>query len=531
MITEFEYVIVGSGAGGSTLAYRLADTGRISVLVLEDGGPDNDPLHQVPLAHFVTEADERYARRYITEPVSGTGQTETWIRGRVAGGSTTINAMMYSRGQQPDFDRLAAHVGSGHWDWRHALAAYRAMEDHDLGESGTRGTGGPFGVSVPAADDEVSGRMFAAGKSLGLRHADDLNDRDDERIGCTPAMIKNGVRSSAASAFLRPALQAGVTLETGVRVDRVLLENGRAVGVAGISSTGSTVEYRARAEVIIACGTIESPLLLERSGIGKPDHLRRLGIPVQAESPNVGERMIEHRMTLVQAGLTRPLGTGADIARRLKQGVAVGEDAGKPSGLLARSGYDFTFHLKSDPGEERPDLVGHAAGFVIDPAAPGFTLAETPGLLLAMYQVRPETAGSVHASGREPPAPPVISPRYIETETDQRVTGQALLRLRELLRAEPLAEVIKGEDFPGAVVPSSAEAAVAYARSSGGSAFHAVGSCAMGPDDEDVLDAGLRVRGVEGLRVADASALPFQLSANSTAPVMALAWLAADLLN
>lgn len=534
MPADFDYIIVGSGAGGSTMAYRLATTGRNSVLVLEYGDQDTDPLHRVPLAHFATEADERYAYHYATEPAAGAGRGETWIRGRVVGGSTTINAMMYSRGQRADFDHLAAHAGSGHWSWDNVLAAYRAMEDHELGASAARGTGGPFGVSVPAAGDELADLVFGAGKTLGLRQAEDINDSDDERIGHTPAMIRGGVRSSAASAFLRPALRAGVTLETGVRAERVLLAGDgarrRAVAVAG-SRGGTAIEYRARKEVIVACGTVETPLLLERSGIGQPSQLRRLGIATEVESPSVGERVIEQRMTLVQVHFTRPLGAGADLARQLARGITPPQASAAPSGVLARSGYDFTFYVKSDLGLPRPDLVGHLASFAVDPAAAGFVPAGTPGMLLGMYQLRPETAGSVHLSGAGPSAPPVIRPRYIETDADRRAAGQALARLREFLGAAPLAEVIEGEDFPGAAVPSDAEAALAYVRRSGGSAYHAVGSCALGPDDGDVLDRDLRVRGVAGLRVVDASALPFQMSANPTAPVMALAWLAADLLD
>lgn len=525
--TEYDYIIVGSGAGGSTLAYRLASSGRARVLVLEYGAQDTDPLHQVPLAHFVTETDERYTYRYATGPVAGTDTTETWVRGRVVGGSTTVNGMIYSRGQRADFDRVAAYTGSGHWGWENVLAAYRAMEDHGLGASDSRGTGGLFGVRAGGLDGELGERVFAAAKSLGWRRAADTNDGDDERIGYTPTATRGGVRNSAATAFLRPALRAGVTLETGVRAERVLLSGGRAVGVAA-SRNGTAVEYRARREVIVACGTVESPLLLERSGIGQPALLRRLGIPLAVESPNVGEHVHEHHMTMLQARFTRALGAGPDLAAELA-GITAGDPLarGGDRGLRGRAGYDFVFYVKSEPGLPRPDLVGHAAAFTIDPAA-GAAPVAAPGLLLAMYQLRPETAGSVHSSGT---AEPDISPRYLETETDQRAAGATLRRMRELLGAAPLAEVIAGEDFPGEAAPSTAEAALAYSRYHGAPGLHAVGSCAMGPSADAVLDPDLRVRGVEGLRVVDASALPFQVSANSAAPVMALAWLAADLLG
>lgn len=528
--TDFDYIIIGSGAGGSTLAYRLARSGRASVLVLEYGGADSDPLHQVPLAHFLTEADERYTYRYATEPPTGNQAGETWVRGRVAGGSTTVNGMIYSRGQQADFDHVAARTGSARWGWDSILRAYRAMEDHELGASGSRGAGGPFGVRASGPDGELADLVFGAAKPLGWRQAPDTNDGDDERIGITPTATKGGLRGSAGLAFLRPALRAGVTLETGVRAEQVLLSGGRATGVVAVRG-GTAVEYRARREVVLACGTVESPLLLERSGIGQPALLRSLGIPVAVESPYVGERVTDHHMTLLQARFTRPLGDGPRLAAELAS-IAAEPPSGAPARLgpgnmpRGRAGYDFICYAKSDPVLPRPDLVGHVAGFTIDPAA-GAVPTSVPGLLMAMYQLRPETAGSIHSSAAA--WTPVIRSRFLETETDQRAAGASLRIMRELLGAVPLAEVIAGEDFPGDAVPS--EAAVAYSRQAGAPGMHAVGSCAMGPAGDDVLDAELRVRGVSGLRVVDASALPFQVSANTAAPVMALAWLAADLLD
>lgn len=532
MSTDFDYIIVGSGAGGSALAYRLGSAGHDRVLVLEGGVPDTDPLHRVPLAHFLTEADERYTYRYPTAPVASAGQT--WIRGRVAGGSTTVNGLIYSRGQQADFDRLAAHTGSAHWGWHNILAAYRAIEDHELGASAGRGSGGPFGVRVNGSgpDDELAERVFAAAKHLGWRQVDDTNDSeagDAERIGRTPTASRGGVRHSAATAFLRPALLAGVTLETGVRVRRVVFSHGRATGVEALQN-GRPTRFHARKEVILACGTVESPLLLERSGIGRPDLLRRLGIPVVAESPNVGERVLEHSMTMLQVRFDRDLGSAADLAEGLASIASGGGHLETvPRESLGRPGYDFVFYAKSDPRLERPDLVGHIAGYTIDPTAGAAPVAD-PGLLLATYQLRPETVSSIHSAEDGETGTPDIRPHYLETDTDQQAASAVLPLMRNLVAAEPLAEVIAGEDFPGAAVPSAPEASLAYARQAGAPGFHAVGSCAMGGSAEDVLRDDLRVRGVDGLRVVDASALPFQVSANSAAPVMALAWLAADLL-
>lgn len=380
------------------------------------------------------------------------------------------------------------------------------------------------------ADDELASLLFEAGGKLGWKHVEDVNDSDDERIGYSASTIRHGLRTSAASAFLRPVLEAGVALETGVRAERILISGGRAVGVAG--RRGATaVTFHARKEVFVACGAVESPLLLERSGIGRPDLLHRLGIELQVSSPNVGERVIEHRVVAVQVRFGRKLGAAEDFYRLLQNGDLGASFEPATDGVLSAAGLDFVFHAKSEPGLARPDLSAVAAPYPIDPTAAGYRPANYSGMTIGMFQSRPETTSTIHSSAPGPDAPPTITARYLETETDQRAAGRILGRLRELLGTSPLAEVIEGEDYPTEAVASDPESGLAYARNYGAPGYHAVGSCAMGPTADDVLDAELRVRGVDGLRVVDASAFPFQVSANVGAPVMALAWLAADLVD
>jgi choline dehydrogenase len=529
MTETYDYIIVGSGAGGSTLAYRLAQAGLGTVLVIEHGPDDRNPMHRVPKGFTFTLKGDRYAYHYPTEAISGTDAHETWTRGKVVGGSTTVNTMIYSRGSQLDFEALAAHARADHWGWERVLAAYRAMEDHALGASAMRGAGGRLGVSAQGAGGELVDRAFAAAGEIGWRRVLDINDGDDERIGFTPSTIRSGRRTNAASAFLHPAVRdGGVRLVTRTRVSKILIRGGRAIGVEALHG-GAAVEFRARREVIVAGGTIESPLLLERSGIGRPGVLERLGVSVIVESPHVGERVIEHRVVTVQVRLNRRLGLTERLNRPVEQGVEMLGYLITRRGLMASSGFDLAFHHKSDPSLARPDLVGGMSQTAIDPAGDGYKLADHPGMLLWTYQKRPETTGSVHASGTEPAAPPVISPRYFETPTDAAAAGRIVGRIREYTAASPLAEVIDGEDFPTSAVSDDPESALEYARRSGTASAHAVGSCALGPEDDDVVDAQLRVRGVEGLRVVDASVLPFHVSGNTAAPVMAVAWIAGDL--
>lgn len=528
----FDYIIVGSGAAGSALAYRLAQVAGTKVLVLEQGPQDRNPLHRVPKGFFFTLDGNRYADHYLTEPIAGTERQETWTRGKVVGGSTTVNGMMYSRGAQADFEALAAHAGASHWGWESVLAAYRAIEDHGLGASAMRGAGGPLGVSADGPRGELADRIFAAATEIGWERVLDINDGDGERIGYTPSTVKNGRRVSAASAFLRPSIRTGnVKLMTGIRVARVLIRDGRAYGVEGFRGR-TRVEFHAREEVVVAGGTVESPLLLERSGIGRPEVLRRLGIAVNVESPNVGERVIEqHSSGAVQVRLNRRLGSTEQLNSLLKQGIRGAMYLLTRQGPIARAGYDFTFHCKSEPGLARPDLNGAVTPFALDPTAGKMKLADHSGLLVGMYQTRPETASAIHSSSSDPFAAPVISPRYFETDTDRRAVSRVLGRVREYLATGPLADIIDGEDFPGAAVSSDPATAVERGRVSGGTIYHAVGSCALGPNGEDVVDDRLRVRGVSGLRVVDASVLPFQVSANTAAPVMAIGWMAGDLIR
>jgi len=528
----FDVIIVGSGAAGSTLAHRLAESGHDRILVIENGVPDRNPMHRVPKGFFFTLNGERYTYRYRTLPIPGTDTAEVWTRGRVVGGTTTINGMMYSRGAEPDFEALAKHSGAAHWGWDRVLATYRAMEDHALGDGPLRGSGGRLGVSADGPRDELTDRIFAAAGAIGLERVLDVNEGDGERIGFTPSTVRNGRRVSAASAFLKPALRTGrVQLLTHTRISRLLTKDGRVHGVEGLRGR-SRVEFHARKQVILACGTVESPLLLERSGIGRGEVLRALGIDVAVDSPKVGEGAIEHHSAgRVQVRFNRRLGATEDLNSLFKQGIQGALYLLRRSGPIATAGYDFTFHCKSEPGLERPDLNGSVTPFALDPNAGRMQLADHSGLLVGLCQTRSETSSSIHSSGADPAAPPVIAPRYFETETDARATGRTISRMRELLAASPLAEIIDREEMPGSAVSDEPAAILAHARRSGGTIHHAVGSCAMGQNDDDVVDDRLRVRGVDGLRVVDASVLPFHVSGNPAAPVMAVGWIAADLLS
>jgi choline dehydrogenase len=528
LIVDFDYVIVGAGAAGCVLANRLSEDPDNQVLLLEYGGRDINPLLYIPKGFYFTLRGDRYTWHYPTQPVGPAGQIEVWTRGKVLGGSTTINGMMWMRGAAADWDGLAAR-GNSAFSWERVLAAYRTMEDHNLGASDTRGAGGPLGVSVTEDDDEIVRAILASAQAMGWEYVADANARDGERIGFTPSTIRHGRRTSAYSAFVRPVRsRRNLTVATRTRAGYLLFEGTRVAGVRA-SKGGRTVDYHARKEVILSAGTVESTLLLERSGIGHPDLLRRAGVDVRVESPNVGERVIEQRAVTTQVRLNADVGPTQYLNTLPKQGWQGSRYLFTRKGPIATGGYDLVSQFKSSPGLDRPDIQGIFLPMALDTSSGEMKLAKHSGVRFTGYHMRPATTSSVHLSGRLPENPPVINARFLDDDADRTATATVLGIAREVFAKVPLADYVASEEFPGLAV-SSPDEVVRYALDTGTGIYHAVGASAMGPEADDVVDPQLRVRGVTGLRVVDASVLPFQVSGNTQAPVMAVAWIAADLI-
>ena len=320
---EFDYIVVGAGAAGCVVAGRLAASERRpSVLLMEYGGRPVNPLLRVPKGFYYTLRGDRYLYRYVTNPVSPGRGSEVWLRGRVLGGSAAVNGMMWMRGAPADWDGLAARGNPG-WSWADVLPAYRAIEDHNLGASELRGAGGPLGISVTDTRDEITSAILASAVKYGWRQVRDVNAEDTERIGFTPSTIWAGRRTTSYDAFVRPILarQAasrrrvsrqgssrlgdGLTVAIRARALSLTFDGHRVTGVKTIDARGMVADARARREVILCAGAVETPLLLERSGIGHPELLRKHGIEIKAESPNVGERLIEQRGAALQVRLRR----------------------------------------------------------------------------------------------------------------------------------------------------------------------------------------------------------------------------------
>jgi choline dehydrogenase-like flavoprotein len=545
---EFDYVVVGAGAAGCVVAGRLASGDhRVRVLLIEYGGPARNPLLHVPKGFYYTLRGDRYLYRYVTNPVGPGGTPEVWLRGRVVGGSAAVNGMMWMRGAPADWDGLAARGNPG-WSWADVLPAYQAMEGHSLGASESRGADGPLGVSVTDPGDEVTAAIMASAVSYGWERVADANASDAERIGFTPSTISRGRRTTSYDAYVRPVLgrqaaarsgqvgrggrvgHGGLTVATRTRADHLLFDGRRAVGVSTVDGQGRVGAVTARREVILCAGSVETPLLLERSGIGRPRLLRQHGIAVVAESPNVGERLIEQRGVALQVTLNGHRGAGRRLSRRTGQVAEALRWLAAGTGLLSTGGYDLVCQFRSDPAVPRPDIQGLIAAMALDTASTDMRLARHGGILFMAYPIRPETTSSVHISGRAPGDAPVIDARFLETEADQAVVAPVLGIVRAVLAEPPTAALIAAEEFPGPSVAAGPDT-VRYSLATGTGIYHAVGSAAMGPGDDDVVDARLRVRGVDGLRIADASVLPVQVSGNTAAPAMLVGYRAADLIN
>jgi choline dehydrogenase len=534
-MSEHDFVIVGAGSAGAVLAVRLTQSGRHSVLLLEAGGSDLRPWIQMPIGYGLTFQNPRYNWMYEAEADPGVAGRTTYVpRGKVLGGSGSINAMVHVRGQPGDFNDWAA-AGNPGWAWRDVLPYFSKSEDHAFGASEYHGAGGPMHVADVSADVHPLCQTFiAACGTLGVPPTRDFNAGNLEGAGLWHVLIRNGIRVSSASAFLRPARGRGnLEVQTHAHATRVLIEAGEARGVEYLQG-GTQHLARARREVILAAGAINSPQLLQLSGVGDPALLAEHGIPLVRAAPAVGLGLQDHlavsyyyrsRVPTLNNQLSPLWGKAWAGLRYLLT----------RRGPLAMSVNQAGAFLRSRAGLPRPNMhiYFNPISYTATTGTRRKMMNPDPfaAFLLSFNSCRPTSRGAVAIRAADPLAPPAIRFNYLSTPEDVADVYDGARVLRRIAAAAPLAAVIEREYKPGPETVADAEVLADF-RARAGSVYHASCTCAMGPDPaRAVVDARLRVHGVGRLRVVDASVFPSVTSGNTNAPVIMVAEKAADLIQ
>jgi choline dehydrogenase len=530
----YDYVIVGAGSCGCVLANKLTADPKVKVLLIEAGSSDNNPLVHMPrgLGKLYTIEGTTYA--YDVQRRAGKPGNESWLRGRMLGGSSSINGLMYQRGHQEDYDRWEKELGLTGWGWGAFGRIFRDMEDHELGANEYRGAGGPVSVSITKNHTELMDKLIAAGGALGLPQFQDASTPTQEGIGYINSTIRRGRRWSANKAFLEPVRsRSNLTVMTETDALRVAFDGTHAVGVECRKADGSVVTYRAGREVILATGTMHSPKLLQLSGIGPGAFLQNLGIPVVADSPQVGANLREHLVFRIQYRLSGDYSQNKEHSgwRVMWHGMRYMLTHG---GLLSDPPYDVTAFVKTRKDLNRPDaqiVIGNMSMSIADE---GFTvdvkLEDEPGASIIGYNMLPESKGTVMIKSRDPAAGPAVIANYLSDPRDTDTAIGTVRFMRALFEHPLMKPYVKAELLPGPKVQTDAEILAAYDQVSG-PGYHAVGTCRMGKDAGSVVDEKLRVRGVSGLRVADISVFPTLVSGNTNAPAMAAAWRASEVIQ
>jgi choline dehydrogenase-like flavoprotein len=531
VLEKFDYVIVGAGPAGCVLANRLTEDASKRVLLLESGPKDDHPLIHMPKGIGKLRNDSRYMWSFdVYQDANSSLPMQQWMRGRTLGGSSSINGMIYVRGQPRDYDDLAA-LTSDDWNWAHMGAVFKAMEGHSLAPTPTRGANGPLKVTAYPGDggeETLMKAAIASAEALGLEHQEDINEPDHRaKISYTVRTIHRGRRQSASVAFLRPAEhRPNLVIRTGVLADRVLFDGNRAVAVECKEGSQSTQFHGNR--IIVCAGALASPAILQRSGIGSPDLLARHGIPLVAASPDVGENLIEHTIINLQfrakgfSNNPRYQGIGA-ILSGMQYYLT-------KSGPLANAVLEVTGHFKTDSNANRPDAQIHFGPHSFaDSAQKTRTPEKEPGFMLTPFPLRPRSKGQVQIESRDPALNPKVIFDALADPQDRRELIAGVRFARKLAATPPLSNYTLEETRPGAECETDEEILDAFRRLSG-PGFHAAGTCRMGADSNSVVDPYTRVRGVDNLHVVDLSISPILTAGNTYGPVAAMAWRAADLI-
>ncbi len=524
---NYDYIIVGAGSAGCVLANRLSADGTTRVALLEAGGRDTNPWIHVPVGYFKTIHNPATDWCYVTEPDPGLdGRSLKWPRGKVLGGSSSINGLLYVRGQREDYDRWA-ELGCSGWSYADVLPYFRRAENQTRGEDEYHGTGGPLHVSNMSFARPICDDFIAGVEATGTPRNNDINGAEQEGVGYYQLTAHKGRRCSSAVAYLKPARgRDNLHIITKAMVHRLVCDNGRATAVE-FERNGKRQQINANAEILLCAGAIGSPQLLELSGIGDAQRLEALGIASVVDIPAVGENLQDHLQIRAVFKTHQPVTLNDELRnplQKLRAGLQYLLNRSGPLSMAASQVYAFS---RTRLSNQRPDIQYHFQPLSAD--SPGEGLHPFSAITASVCQLRPESRGHVHIQSASASVHPKIVPNYLSTDLDCQTAVEALRHVRTVMDSAPMREHIKEAVLPDPQATDDADL-LSEARRIANTIYHPVGTCRMGADAASVVDPRLRVRGVDGLRVIDASVMPEIVSGNTNAPVIMMAERASDLI-
>jgi len=524
---EFDYVIVGAGSAGCVLANRLTADGKHSVLLLEAGPKDTNIWIHVPIGYGKLFKEKTVNWMYQTEPEPGLkGRQVFQPRGKVLGGSSSINGLLYVRGQHEDYDRWRQRGNVG-WGYDDVLPYFKKAENQQRGADDYHGSGGPLSVSDWRHEDPLSEAFVKAAVESGIPFNPDFNGVTQEGAGFFQTTTRGGRRASSAFCYLRPAKQRGnLSIETSALARRILFEGRKARGVE-YSQNGRLRTARARKEVLVSGGAYNSPQLLQLSGVGPAELLKSHGLNVVLDSPDVGNDLQDHMQVRIVMRCTKSITLNDIFNHPVRRVIAGARYALSRSGPLTVAAGTSGAFFKTNPRLATPDIQIHFIPFSTDKM--GEKLHPFSGFTATVCQLRPESRGSLKIRSADPTVPPEIRINYLATETDRAAFIDGIRILRKILAAPALKAYCSGEVYPGSDMTSN-EDLLEFCRNTGSTVYHPTSTCRMGSDPLAVVDQRLRVRGVEGLRVVDASVMPDLMSGNTNAPTIMIAEKASDMI-
>ncbi|WP_315782495.1 MULTISPECIES: GMC family oxidoreductase [unclassified Bradyrhizobium] len=527
---EYDYIVVGAGTAGCILANRLSADPNTRVLILEAGGNDNWIWFHIPVGYLFAIGNPRSDWMFRTEAEPGlNGRSLAYPRGKVIGGCSAINAMISMRGQAADYDHWR-QLGLSGWSYSDVLPVFRRLEDHFLGESEHHGVGGGWRIEAPRLSWAVLDAVGDAAEQMGIRRIPDFNTGDNEGISYFHVNQKRGRRWSSARGFLKPALnRQNLRLETNVLVERLIIENGRAVGVR-FQQNGETIEARTTGEVILSAGSIGSVQVLQRSGIGPADWLGELGIDVVLDKPGVGRNLQDHLQQRAIYKVTGVKTLNETYYSLMRRGLMGLDYAFRRRGPLTMAPSQLGIFTRSDGTRDRANIQFHVQPLSLDKF--GDPLHRFPAITVSACNLRPSSRGTVRIRSARIDEAPSIAPNYLATADDRQVAADAIRVTRRLMKQSALSAYKPEEYLPGPAVGDDDAALAKAAGDIGTTIFHPVGTAKMGTADDPmaVVDERLRFRGLDGLRIADASIMPTITSGNTNTPTAMIAEKAAGMI-